>query len=111
MLMLPIIFIITIPVMTHTVKIDNPLPMVDPPPSADAITLRIDFEGTLLWSTTAADRATMQGYISLEAQKLLQPEVHVAVHKFAKYEIVAQTLADLRFRGLKTIGFVNNDFL
>ena len=28
----------------------------------------------------------------------------------AKYEIVAQTLADLQHRGLKKIGFVNNDF-
>ena len=109
MLVLLIIFIITIPVMTHAVKIDNPLPMVDPPPPADVINLRIDFDGTLLWSATAVDRATMQGYISLEAQKLPQPEVHITVDKFAKYEIVTQTLADLQFRGLKKIGFVNYD--
>ena len=110
MLVLLIIFIITIPVMTHAVKIDNPLRMLDPPLPADVINLRIDFDGTLLWSATAVDRATMQGYISLEAQKLPQPEVHITVDKFAKYEIVTQTLADLQFRGLKKIGFVNNDF-
>ena len=34
----------------------------------------------------------------------------IAVDKFSKYEIVAQTLADLQHRGLKKIGFVNNDF-
>ena len=39
-----------------------------------------------------------------------QPEVHITVDKFAKYEIVAQTLADLQHRGLKKIGFVNNDY-
>jgi biopolymer transport protein ExbD len=39
-----------------------------------------------------------------------QPEVHITVDKFAKYEIVTQTLADLQHRGLKKIGFVNNDF-
>jgi biopolymer transport protein ExbD len=38
-----------------------------------------------------------------------QPEVHITVDKFAKYEIVAQTMADLQYRGLKKIGFVNND--
>jgi biopolymer transport protein ExbD len=81
MLVLLIIFIITIPSMTHAVKIDNPL-----------------------------DRATLQGYISQEAQKSPQPEVHISVDKFAKYEIVAQTLADLQHRGLKKIGFVNNDY-
>ena len=65
---------------------------------------------TLLWSKTAVDRATMQGYISSEAVKSPQPEVHITVDKFAKYEMVAQTLADLQHRGLKKIGFVNNDF-
>jgi biopolymer transport protein ExbD len=59
---------------------------------------------------TTVDRTTLQSYISQEAAKNPQPEVHIAVDKFSKYEIVAQTLADLQHRGLKKIGFVNNDF-
>src|SRR6267142_1434220 len=94
MLVLLIIFIITIPSMTHAVKIDNPLP----PP--EVIDLTIDFDGTLLWNKTPVDRATLQSYISQEAVKSPQPEVHISVDKFAKYEIVAQTLADLQHRGL-----------
>ena len=39
-----------------------------------------------------------------------QPEVHIGVDKFANYEVVAQTLADLQRRGLNKIGFVNDDF-
>ena len=113
MLVLLIIFIITIPTQTHAVKIDNPLPPPPnqpPPPPPEVIDLSIDFDGTLLWNKTPVDRATMQGYISEEAAKSPQPEVHITVDKFAKYEIVAQTLADLQHRGLKKIGFVNNDF-
>jgi biopolymer transport protein ExbD len=110
MLVLLIIFIITIPVMTHAVKMDNPLPRINPPPTPEVINLRIDFDGMLLWSTMAVDRATMQRFISSEAQKSPQPEVHIMVDRFAKYEIVAQTLADLQFRGLKKIGFVNNEY-
>ena len=106
MLVLLIIFIITIPSMTHAVKIDNPLP----PPPPEVIDLTIDFDGTLLWNKSPVDRPTLQGYISQEAQKQPQPEVHITVDKFAKYEIVAQTLADLQHRGLKKIGFVNNDY-
>jgi biopolymer transport protein ExbD len=64
----------------------------------------------LLWNKGPVDRKTLQGYITEEAQKQPQPEVHITVDKFAKYEIVAQTLADLQHRGLKKIGFVNNDF-
>ncbi len=113
MLVLLIIFIITIPVMTHAVKIDNPLPPPPnfvPPPPPEVINLSIDFDGTLMWNGTAVDRQTMRGYISQEAVKDPQPEVHIIVDKFAHYEKVAQTLADLQSRGLKKIGFVNNDF-
>jgi biopolymer transport protein ExbD len=110
MLVLLIIFIITLPKQTHAVKIDNPPP--NPPVTAmkpEVIDLRIDFDGTLLWDKTPVDRATLQAYISTDALKSPQPEVHITVDKFASYEIVAQTLADLQHRGLKKIGFVNND--
>ena len=113
MLVLLIIFIITLPHQTHAVKIDNPMPPppnMTPPPPPVVIDLAIDFDGTLLWNKSPVDRKTLQGYIENEAQKDPQPEVHITVDKFAKYEIVAQTLADLQHRGLKKIGFVNNDF-
>jgi biopolymer transport protein ExbD len=109
MLVLLIIFIITIPSQTHAVKIDNPSHVPPPPTRLAVINLSIDFDGTLLWNETPVDRTTMQGYISQEATKNPQPEVHITVNKFSKYEIVAQTLADLQYRGLKKIGFVNND--
>ena len=112
MLVLLIIFIITIPTQTNAVKIDNPIPQ-DPPLQAappEVIDLSIDFDGALAWNNTPVDRATMQGYIGQAAGKNPQPEVHIMVNRFSKYEIVAQTLADLQHRGLKRIGFVNNDF-
>ena len=108
MLVLLIIFIITIPSQTHAVKIDNPS-HVPPPTRPAVINLSVDFDGTLLWNETPVNRITMQGYISQEASKNPQPEVHITVDKFSKYEIVAQTLADLQHRGLKKVGFVNND--
>jgi biopolymer transport protein ExbD len=111
MLVLLIIFIITIPSQTHAVKIDNPSHEQRPPATRpEVIDLSIDFDGTLQWNMRTVDRTTMQSYISQEAAKNPQPEVHIAVDKFSKYEIVAQTLADLQHRGLKKIGFVNNEF-
>jgi biopolymer transport protein ExbD len=111
MLVLLIIFIITIPRQTHAIKIENPQPTITPPLAPPAvIDLRIDFDGTLFWNRNVVDRAALQGYITQEAVKQPQPEVHITVDKFARYEIVTQTLADLQHRGLKKIGFVNNDF-
>src|SRR5580704_752794 len=83
MLVLLIIFIITIPSQTHAIKIDNPLQGGRPPPIApEVIDLSIDFDGTLLWNQRPVNRATLQGYLSLEATKAPQPEVHITVDKF-----------------------------
>jgi biopolymer transport protein ExbD len=57
------------------------------------------------------NRKIMQGYITEQAGEDPQPEVHISVDKFAKYEKVAETLADLQSWGLKKIGFVNNQLL
>jgi biopolymer transport protein ExbD len=110
MLVLLIIFIITLPSQTHAIKIDNPVAHPEERTPREVIDLQIDFDGTLLWNKRAVDRATMQRLISSDALKSPQPEVHITVDKFANYEIVAQTLADLQYRGLKNIGFLNNDF-
>jgi biopolymer transport protein ExbD len=107
MLVLLIIFIITLPTQTHAIKIDNPFPDQVQQTKPRVIDLEIDFDGTWLWDKTPVDRATMQRYIASEAATLPQAEVHLNVNKFANYEIVAQTLADLQHRGMKTIGFVN----
>jgi biopolymer transport protein ExbD len=108
MLVLLIIFIITLPGETHAIKIDNPSPSTNPPAS-EVIDLTIDFDGTLIWNSQPVDRVTLQGYVSHDALKTPQPEVRITVDKFAKYETVAQTLADLQHRGLQKIGFVNNE--
>lgn len=110
MLVLLIIFIISLPPVTHAVKIDNPLPTNDRPPPHPpvVVSLAIDFDGTLSWNGSLVDRKTLQGYVTELAGEDPQPEVHISVDKFAKYEKVAETLADLQSRGLKKIGFVNN---
>ena len=73
------------------------------------VNLGIDFDEALSWNGTAVDRKTMQGYITEQAGEDPQPEVHISVDKFAKYAKVAEALADLQSRGLKKIGFINNN--
>lgn len=111
MLVLLIIFIISLPPVTHAVKIDNPQPTIPPPPLQPpvVVNLGIDFDGTLAWNGRPVDRKTMQGYVTAQAGEDPQPEVHITVDKFAKYAKVAETLADLQSRGLKKIGFINNE--
>ena len=110
MLVLLIMFIITIPVMTHAVKLDMPRPTDAPPPPVqpEVITIEIDFDGTVLWNGTAIqDLEVLEKYFRLESRKDPQPELHMRPDKRSKYDVVARVLASAQRNRMKKIGFVN----
>ena len=110
MLVLLIIFIITIPIRTDSITIDNPRPNADSRAyPRQVIRLSIDFDGTMAWNGQVVNRVVLQTQAGVYAARTPQPEVHLSVDKFAKYASVAQTLADLQARGLKIIDVVNSD--
>ena len=112
MLVLLIIFIITIPVMTHAVKLD--MPQATPPTEdlvqPEVIDLMIDFDGTILWNGTVVPSVdTLDVYFRREAQKDPQPELHINPNKRASYDIVARVLASAQRNHLNKIGFVGSE--
>lgn len=107
MLVLLIIFIITIPVMTHAVKIDLPRDNPNPPLEAPVVLrVYVDFDGTILWNDSPIDHATFQNYVSMENAKDPQPEIHVDADRRTPYLYVANVLFTLQRGGLQKIGFV-----
>jgi biopolymer transport protein ExbD len=110
MLVLLIMFIITIPVMTHAVKLD--MPRASNAPSVVTpvvINLEIDFDGTVLWNGTPVDIESLEGYFRREAANDPQPELHIRPSKRAKYDVVARVLASAQRNGMRKIGFVGNE--
>jgi len=110
MLVLLIMFIITIPVMTHAVKLD--MPRASNAPSLVqpvVINLEIDFDGTVLWNGTPVDIESLEGYFRREAANDPQPELHIRPSKRAKYDVVARVLASAQRNGMRKIGFVGNE--
>jgi biopolymer transport protein ExbD len=109
MLVLLIMFIITIPVMTHAVKLDMPRPTDAPPPPVppEVIDLTIDFDGTVLWNGTPVTVESLEGYFRTESQKDPQPELHLRPDKRSRYDVVARVLASAQRNRMKKIGFVN----
>ena len=79
MLVLLVTLIITLPVMTHAVKLDMPNPNAPPPPQdqpPEVIDLEIDYDGTVVWNgTPVADLNQLEGYFHTEADKEPQPEI------------------------------------
>ena len=107
MLVLLIIFIITLPVMTHAVKIDLPRATNEPPPPpSEAISIDVQYDGSVLWNGNVTSPTDLRAYIKDAASKDPQPEVHVSVDRRAKYDCAASVLFAVQRGGLKKIGFV-----
>jgi biopolymer transport protein ExbD len=110
MLVLLIMFIITIPVMTHAVKLDMPRATNAPQTTQPVvINLEIDFDGTVLWNGTPVEIESLEGYFRREASIEPQPELHIRPSKRAKYDVVARVLASAQRNGMRKIGFVGNE--
>ncbi len=110
MLVLLIMFIITIPVMTHAVKLDMPRATNAPSLSEPVvINLEIDFDGTVLWNGTAVTVEALEGYFRREAAEDPQPELHIRPNKRVDYDVVARVLAAAQRNGMRKIGFVGNE--
>ncbi|HEY2807288.1 MAG TPA: biopolymer transporter ExbD [Steroidobacteraceae bacterium] len=111
MLVLLVTLIISLPVMTHAVKLDMPNPNAQPPPPdtpPEVIDIEIDFDGTVAWNGTpvpALDQ--LEGYMRTEAAKDPQPEIHLRPDRRAKYGVVAQVLAAAQRNHMQKIGFTN----
>ncbi len=109
MLVLLIIFIITIPVMNHSVKIDLPRATNQPNETKpENINLAIDAQGKVYWNAETVDAAQLTARIAEAAQKKPQPELHLRIERTTQYEKVAQVMAAAQSGGLGKIGFVTD---
>ena len=111
MLVLLVTLIVTLPVMTHAVKLDMPNPNNQPPPPPtppEVIDLEIDSDGTVVWNGTPVSGIDqLESYFRTESVKDPQPEIHLRPDRRAKYDIVARVLAAAQRNRMKKIGFVN----
>ncbi len=111
MLVLLIMFIITIPVQTHAVKLN--MPMGTPPPATrEPVIVRIDvdFDGQIGWNgEIVPDRATLEAKLAQVAAEPDQPEVHLRPNKLVEYKTVAMIMASAQRLGVTKIGLVGNE--
>jgi biopolymer transport protein ExbD len=107
MLVLLVTLIISLPLMTHAVKID--LPQVpSSQPAQEVIELEIEFDGTVVWNgTPVASLQQLDSYLRAEARRDPQPEIHLRADRRAKYDVVAKVLALAQHNRLAKLGFAD----
>jgi biopolymer transport protein ExbD len=107
MLVLLIVFMITLPVINHAVKVELPSATSqknDVKP--ESINLSINAKGQIYWNNSVIDINTLETYAAKAAQKKPEPEVQLRADKNVRYEAVAQVLSTVKRAGLHRIGFV-----
>jgi biopolymer transport protein ExbD len=113
MLVLLIMFIITIPIQTHAVKMNMPVPNAQTPPKPpEIIRIDVDFDGTIGWNgevIEAGDRAAIESRLAAVAAQADQPEVHLRPNKLVIYKHVAMIMATAQRLGVTKIGIVGNE--
>ncbi|EGJ11615.1 biopolymertransporter ExbD/TolR [Rubrivivax benzoatilyticus JA2 = ATCC BAA-35] len=112
MLVLLIMFIITIPIQTHAVKMNMPTPnnAAPPPQPPEIIRIDVDFDGTIGWNgEIVPDRAALEAKLASVAAAADQPEVHLRPNKLVTYKVVAMIMASAQRLGVTKIGIVGNE--
>ena len=110
MLVLLIMFIITLPVQTHAVKIDLPVPTdaknnVDPEKNK----ITIDPAGTIAWNGSPVDLAQLAQFLEQTKALPVEPELQVQPDPYARYITVDRVMAVVKRSGVGKLGFVGNE--
>jgi biopolymer transport protein ExbD len=107
MLVLLIIFMITVPVMKDSVRIDLPRASAQPQDAKpQTIRLAVDAQGRYWWNDAQVGDDELPRLLRVEAAREPQPELHIRGDRDARYERVAQAMAAAQQAGLHRIGFI-----
>src|SRR5438445_2012641 len=113
MLVLLIMFIITIPIQTHAVKLDLPVNQpnqVPPPINPIKNVVTIDAQNHVFWNGAPVDMQTLRQYLDTTQQMNPIPELHLQPDATARYELVDQVLAITKKAHVQKMGFVGNEY-
>ena len=113
MLVLLIMFIITIPIQTHAVKLDLPVNQQNqPPPPINPVKniLSINNRDQVLWNGAPVTMQQLRSYLDTTQQMNPIPELHLQPDATARYEIVDKVLAVTKQAQVQKMGFVGNEY-
>ena len=112
LLVLLIMFIITIPVATHSVNID--LPQGDPPPSDIDIDpvknkLVLSAQDQILWNGDTVSQGQLITILADTTQMAPEPELQFEPEANASYDLSSKVLQTIKQSGVTKFGFVGNE--
>lgn len=111
MLVLLIMFIITIPVQTHAVKLDLPQDTGAPPPLIEPVKNKVSVtaDNQVTWNGQPIDIIRLRQYLDITQTMNPVPELHLEPDPQARYSLVDQVLGVTKRAKVEKMGFVGNE--
>jgi len=107
MLVLLVIFIITAPLLAHSIRINMPQVSAEQiQEDPKTIDLAIDATGQLFWDEKPVALDDLPNHFLAVAQDKPQPEIRIRADQNTRYETLAKVMASARRSGMSRIGFV-----
>jgi biopolymer transport protein ExbD len=107
MLVLLIVFIITVPVMKHSVNVNLPQAATEAnPDKPETVRLSVDAQGQYHWNDRVVSDEELTARLQAAAQQTPQPDLHIRGDKSVRYERVAQAMAAAQRAGVRKLAFV-----
>jgi biopolymer transport protein ExbD len=107
MLVLLIVFMVTIPVIRHAVKVDLPHASSQKEETKPVqVNVSVEADGTVLWDEQKVSDDELRAKIEQAAKASPQPELHLNADRKVAYEKVAEVMSAAQAGGLTKIGFV-----
>ena len=112
MLVLLIMFIITLPIQTHAVKLDLPQNTNQPPPPIQPLknTVGVTNQNVITWNGNPVSMDQLRTYLEVTQQMNPIPELHLQPDATARYELVDEVLAVTKKAHVQKMGFVGNEY-
>ena len=108
MLVLLVIFILSAPLLVHSMRVELPRATSAPAPlRTKHITLSIDASGKLYWDGESIDATLLPQRLAAAAAGQLQPELHLHADRSTRYQVIAEVMAAASRAGVTRIGFVS----
>ncbi|AKU13831.1 biopolymer transport protein [Azoarcus sp. CIB] len=107
MLVLLIVFMITAPLLTHSVKIDLPTAASQASnEKPDTVTLALDAAGALYWNDQKIGDEELGTRLAAAAAQAVQPELHLRADRETRYQKLAEIMSAARAAGIQKMGFI-----
>ncbi|MEP0392917.1 MAG: biopolymer transporter ExbD [Erythrobacter sp.] len=111
LLVLLIMFVVTIPIASHSMDFDLPSVPIEPTTKPHPVTnkLVVSNEDAIFWNGNQINKAQLMALLRATSAMAPEPELQFEPEAQASYQASAEIMRTIKFSGVTKFGFVGNE--